>query len=295
MVTTIKHRLYEILEIIRENDRISRYFQIFLITLIILNVLAVILESVRTLLEQHFMLFLAFEVFSVAVFTIEYVIRLWVCTENPEYQRPFWGRIRYALTPVALIDLVAIIPFYLPLLIPVDLRFLRILRLTRIFRGLKLVRYSDAFDFLSRALKREKYVIMVILLILTVMFIFASALMYYAEYDAQPAAFASIPHAMWWAIVTLTTVGYGDILPVTVQGKVLGAIIAVVGIGMFALPAGVIAAGFIEEIKSGKNARAGPDSDERISSLERLAALKDRGHLSNEEYEKEKERILQGS
>ena len=101
----------------------------------------------------------------------------------------------------------AIIPFYLPLLIPVDLRFLRILRLTRLFRGLKLVRYSDPFDLLSRALKREKYVIVIIVLILTVMFIFASALMYSAEYDAQPAAFASIPHAMWWAIVTLTTVG----------------------------------------------------------------------------------------
>lgn len=134
---------------------------------------------------------------------------------------------------------------------------------------------------------------LITLIILTVMFIFASALMYHAEHDAQPEAFESIPHAMWWAIVTLTTVGYGDILPVTVQGKVLGAIIAVIGIGMFALPAGVIAAGFIEEIKSGKNARAGPDSDERISSLERLAALKERWHLSEEEFEREKQRVLE--
>jgi len=292
MIAAVRHRIYEILEVVRENDTIARYFQVFLIVLIVLNVLAVIMESVRTLLLQYFTVFLIFEIFSVAVFTIEYILRLWVCTEKPEFRRPFLGRLRYALTPVAIIDLVAVIPFYLPLLVPVDLRFLRILRLTRLFRALKLVRYSDAFDFLSRALKREKYVIIIILLILTVMFIFASALMYHAEHDAQPDAFASIPHAMWWAIVTLTTVGYGDILPITVQGKVLGAIIAVIGIGMFALPAGVIAAGFIEEIKSSKNAGCGPDPDARISSLERLAALKEQGYLSDDEYEREKQRVL---
>lgn len=293
MYAALKHRTYEILEPGKGVDTLSQCFQVFLIGLIILNVAAVILESIQALLSQYFELFLIFEIFSIAIFTIEYILRLWVCTENPEYQRPIQGRIRYALTPFAIIDLLAILPFFLPFLIPVDLRFMRVLRVMRIFRALKLIRYSDAFSLLSRALKREKYVIAVIVLILTVLFLFASTLMYYAEYEAQPEVFASIPHAMWWAVVTLTTVGYGDIYPITVQGKVLGSIIAVIGIGLFALPAGVFAAGFIEEVKSTKSTQNGITSIERLSLLERLVLLKEQGHLTDEEFEQEKKKILE--
>lgn len=289
----IKHRIFEILENDKENDKIAQYLQIFIISLILLNVVAVVLESVQALLLQYYEIFLAFEIVSVTIFSIEYIFRLWVCTENQQYQQPILGRIRYAFTPFAIIDLLAILPFFLPFLIPVDLRFMRILRLTRIFRTLKLVRYSDAFSFISRTIKREKYVIAVIFLILTISFIFASTLMYYVEYEAQPDAFSSIPHAMWWAVVTLTTVGYGDIYPITALGRVLASAIAILGIGFFALPAGIIAAGFIEEVKKPDCSDTQPDPDERISSLERLANLKERGHLSDEEFDIEKQKILQ--
>lgn len=293
MYAALKHRTYEILENGREKDIIGRIFQIFLITLIILNVLAVVLESVQSLVLQYYEFFLLFEAFSIAVFSIEYILRLWACTENPAYAHPVRGRIRYALTPLAIIDLLAVLPFFLPFLIPVDLRFLRILRVLRIFRALKLVRYSDAFSFLSRALQREKYLIVVILLILVVIFLIASTLMYYVEYEAQPEVFSSIPHAMWWAAVTLTTVGYGDIYPVTVLGKALGAIIAVIGIGFFALPAGVIAAGLIEEIKIRERTGEDSTSAERVALLERLVLLKEQGHLTDEEFEQEKKKILE--
>lgn len=293
MYATLKHRTYEILENGREKDIIGRIFQIFLITLIILNVLAVVLESVQSLVLQYYGFFLLFEAFSIAVFSVEYILRLWACTENPAYAHPVRGRIRYALTPIAIVDLLAVLPFFLPFLIPVDLRFLRILRVMRILRALKLVRYSDAFSFLSRALRREKYLIAVILLILVVIFLIASTLMYYVEYEAQPEVFSSIPHAMWWAAVTLTTVGYGDIYPVTVLGKALGAIIAVVGIGFFALPAGVIAAGLIEEIKTRERTGEDSTSAERVALLERLVLLKEEGHLTDEEFEQEKKKILE--
>jgi voltage-gated potassium channel len=293
MYAAVKHRTYEILESNREHDILSQCFQIFLIALIILNVVAVVLESIRTLLLQYYQIFLIFEIFSIAIFSVEYGLRLWTCTENPEYARPVMGRIRYAITPFAIIDLLAILPFFLPFTIPVDLRFLRIIRLMRIFRALKLVRYSNAFTFLSRAIKREKYTFAVIFLILTVLFLFASTLMFYAECEAQPEVFASIPHAMWWAVVTLTTVGYGDIYPITVQGKVLGAIIAVIGIGLFALPAGVIAAGFIEETRCTRRIENEISSVERLTVLERLVLLKEQGHLNEEEFAAEKKRILE--
>ena len=293
MYNAIKHRTFEILEQTRERDLTSQYFQIFIIILIVLNVVAVVLESVQVLLLQYYRFFLAFEIFSITIFSIEYLLRLWVCTESQEYHRPVIGRIRYALTPLAIVDLLAIVPFFLPFLIPVDLRFLRVLRIMRIFRALKLIRYSAASSFMARALRREKYVIFVSLLILAVLFVLASTLMYYAEYDAQPEAFASIPHAMWWAVVTLTTVGYGDIYPVTVQGKIIGAVVAILGIGFFALPAGIIAAGFISEVRNSGCREDTTPSDARLTSLERLAELKANGYLTEEEFLQEKQKILE--
>ncbi|MCI0486018.1 MAG: ion transporter, partial [Blastocatellia bacterium] len=174
---------------------------------------------------------------------------LWSCTTDKSFERPIAGRIRFALTPLALIDLVAILPFYLPMIFALDLRFVRILRLFRVLRLFKMARYSESLKTLGNVLKLKKEELVVSLLVLSILLVFASSLIYYAENESQPEVFSSIPAAMWWGIATLTTVGYGDIYPVTPAGKILGAIIAVLGIGMFALPAGVLASGFAEEIQ----------------------------------------------
>jgi voltage-gated potassium channel len=190
-----------------------------------------------------------FEVISVAIFTVEYLLRLWSWTENEKYRHPFFGRLRYIFTPMALIDFFAILPFYMPMFIPFDLRFLRGLRLFRVFRLLKLGRYVKSLRTIKNVFVRKKEELLITTFSVLILLIFASSLMYFVEREAQPNKFTSIPAAMWWGISTLTTIGYGDIFPITVLGKLLGSLIAILGIGLFALPAGILASGFASEIK----------------------------------------------
>lgn len=246
----IKNRIYEILEVASPNDIPSKIFDIFIITLILLNVIAVMLETVDSLNSKYAYYFWNFEVLSVIIFTIEYFLRILTCTANEEYKKPISGRIRFALTPLAIIDLLAILPFYLPMLIKLDLRFLRALRLFRMFRLFKMGRYSKALKTLGKVLKDKKEELLITLFSVFILLIFASSLMYFFEHEAQPENFSSIPSAMWWGVATLTTVGYGDVYPITPIGKLLGAIIALLGIGLFALPAGILASGFAEEVQN---------------------------------------------
>ncbi len=153
------------------------------------------------------------------------------------------------ITPLAIVDLLAIAPFYLPMLIPVDLRFLRALRLFRILRVLKIGRYSEAMRLFGKVLKAKRAELVTAVFVLVVLLIISSSILYYVEHGVQPDKFTNIPEAMWWGTVTLTTVGYGDIYPVTPAGKLLAALISLMGIGLFALPAGLLSAGFIEEIR----------------------------------------------
>lgn len=298
MYHQLKSKVYQLIASDPEKGGVtSRYFDVCLMALIIANVFVVILESVEGYYLPYVYFFYAFDVFSVAVFTVEYILRLWTCTENAEYQGPIRGRIKYAATPLALIDLLAIVPFFLPLLIPVDLRFVRAIRLVRIFRLLKLGRYSYALNLLKRAFSKEKEVLAVACFVLVILLILASSLMFYLEHDAQPEVFASIPHTMWWAIATLTTVGYGDVYPITSLGKILGSFIAVLGIGMFAIPTGVLATAFIEEVQS-KNAEKDQKKRDNspevtIALLERLDKLRDKGVLSEEEFQTQKGKILE--
>ncbi len=228
------------------DDGRSRYaniFHVILITLISMNVVAIILESVQSILLKYQTEFLIFEIFSVAVFTIEYFVRAWCIVEQPDrrYAHRVRGRLRYLLTPMALIDLLAVLPFYLAFLFSIDLRFLRVLRLIRVF---KLTRYSSAMSILLSVLRQEAKALAAALFVLMLLIIMSASMIYLFEQEAQPEKFGSIPHAMWWALITLTTVGYGDIVPVTTGGKLFGALISVIGIGIVALPAGILAAGF---------------------------------------------------
>jgi len=225
----------------------GRGLQVFLLALIVFNVLAVILESVEALATRHARLFQWFEWFSVAVFTAEYLARLWACTADPRYAHPVWGRLRYIVSPMALIDLAAILPTYL-IFLNTDLRVMRALRLFRLARLAKIGRYTEAAVVLVRVMRAKREELIVTLSLVAILGVLFASLAYYAEHDAQPDKFPDIPHAMWWAFVTITTVGYGDIAPVTPVGKVIGVCTAVLGILMIALPTGVLGAAFVEEL-----------------------------------------------
>ena len=243
-------RTYEILEG-TTNDKISKGFQIFIVTLISINVLVVIIETEESVLDEYGYLFTPFEIFSIVIFTGEYAARLVVFKLNPKYQNSRFGIIRYVFTPMMLVDLAAILPFFLPFVIA-DLRIIRIIRLLRLFRLFKLARYSDPMKTLGDVIKAKAGDLAVAFFILFIVLIFASSLMYYAEFEAQPETFSSIPASMWWGIITLTTIGYGDTYPVTVLGKIIGAGVAVIGIAVYAIPTGIMASAFTEQLRKRK-------------------------------------------
>ena len=245
---SIRTRTFQILDIGEKTDLTSRIIDILLISLISLNVLSVILETLPSLQNQYQTFFDTFETVSVIIFSIEYVARVWCSIEykHNKLAHPFWGRIRYMFTPMALIDLIAILPFYLGFFIAADLRFMRVLRLLRVF---KLTRYSSSMSLLLKVLADEARSIGAALFVLCMLIIMASSLTYLAEHEAQPEAFSSIPAAMWWAIITMTSVGYGNVTPITVAGKILASIISIISIGIVALPAGLLASGFNEALR----------------------------------------------
>ena len=246
-IMALRKRIYEILEVGKPGDTLSRNFDIFIISLIGLNVIALILESVESIHNLGPKTFSGFEYVSVIIFSLEYILRIWSCVENPAYRKPITGRLRFSVTLLALIDLLAILPFYLPFT-GFDLRFLRAVRMMRIFRVAKIGRYSQSLKTLQRVLTQKKEQLISSVFILFLLLIIASSMMYFAENRVQPENFSSIPATMWWAVATLTTVGYGDVYPVTQIGKLIASVIAILGIGMFALPTGILGAGFVEEI-----------------------------------------------
>jgi voltage-gated potassium channel len=222
---------------------------IFIVGLILANVAAVVLDSVASIRQAHGALLHTFEYFSVTVFGIEYLLRLWSAVESQPSRPSLKVRARYAVSWPAVIDLLAILPALLPML-PIDLRVLRLLRLLRMARLLKLGRYSRAMQTFGLVLRGKREELAIAVIAVLVLLLVTSSLMYYVENAAQPEAFPHIPAAMWWGAAALTTVGYGDVYPVTVLGKVLGIMSAVLGIGLFALPAGIMASGFSEALSA---------------------------------------------
>ncbi len=174
---------------------------------------------------------------------------MWSCTADEKFRHPLFGRIKYFFTPFAIVDLLAILPFYLPRLISVDLRFLRALRLIRLFRVLKMARYNDAIATLKNVILKKREELMVTVFTVFIFLILLSSAVYLVENPVQPDVFPDIPTAMWWGVVTMTTVGYGDIYPITALGRIFAAIVSILGVGLFALPAGFLASGFSEEIQ----------------------------------------------
>lgn len=236
--------MYELFEP-RLGGRAGRVVDWAILLLIAVNVTAVMLETVDPIYERFTRGFHWLEVVPVAIFTVEYLARIWSAVEAAEYRHSVRGRLRFALKFLIVIDLLAILPFYLAALgIGLDLRFLRALRLVRLFRMLKLARYSAALERFVEVLRDRREKLVIAFSANLVLLMVASSAMYLVEHPAQPDAFPSIPETMWWGVITLTTVGYGDVVPVTPLGQLVGAVVAILGIGMFALPAALIATGF---------------------------------------------------
>ena len=252
MYTKIKKRVYEIVEITKPGDRVSRAFNIFIIVLILLNVLGLMLASVDSIYSRIPGILRLFGFFSIIVFTVEYILRIWVCNLNENFKGKIIGRLKYAITPLALVDLFAILPFYIPFIIPIDLKFIRVIRLIRIFRVFKIGRYVESIRVIGNVFRKKRGELLVTLFVVIILLVVSASLMYEVGRTIQPEVFGSIPQSLWWAVITLTTVGYGDTVPLTTLGKILSSVISLLGIGLIALPAGIISSGMVDEIKRKK-------------------------------------------
>lgn len=243
----LRRRLYVILEAGKTGDTASNIFDTAMVGLILANVIAFAAETVPGIGEAWIARLELFNLISIVIFTVEYVARLWVCVEHPPLRHLPKGRVRlrWAVTPLMIVDLLVILPYYIAFFVPVDLRVLRVFRLLRF---LKLVRFSPALATLGRVLRQEQRALFGALIIMLGMLICSAAALYALEHDVQPEAFGSLPAAMWWAMATLTTVGYGDVVPVTAAGRLVGGMVMLLGLGMFALPIAIIATGFSQEI-----------------------------------------------
>ncbi len=227
-------------------SRLVKALDYALMALICVNCVFSMLESVERLAMVHGKIFHDFDVVSVLIFSVEYWLRLWTIVEDPKYADPLWGRLRYVVTPLALVDLFAVLPFYLGFIVTFDLRELRVLRLLRVF---KLTRYSNAMVIMTAVLRQEARSMGTIIFVFLVILVFDASLMYLLEHPVQPDVFSDVPTSLWWGVETMTTLGYGDMVPQTWLGKVLGGLTALLGVGMIALPAGIMASGFTEQMR----------------------------------------------
>lgn len=244
---SVRHRVHVILEAGRSSGGAGLAFEIFLIALIVANAVAVSLDSIAAFSSSYSRYFQVFEYASVAIFTLEYILRVWTAPEDPRYsERPIGDRVRYVIQPYMLIDFAAIAPAYIALFVP--FADLRILRLFRLFRLLKIARYSPAVATLIHVLSLERRALFGTLLLLVCIMSLCAEGMYIIEGHVQPQVFGNLPSCMYWAVITLTTVGYGDAVPITAAGRLLASVTAVMGLGLFALPVGIIASAFVSEI-----------------------------------------------
>ncbi|NOX67763.1 MAG: ion transporter [Gammaproteobacteria bacterium] len=249
---SLRHTVFRVLETANGNDRLSRAVDISIVALICASVVAVVLESIATLETEYADWFYWFEVVTVSVFSVEYFCRVWSSVEKENRNHSdssFIVRLRFVFSFHAMIDVIAILPFYLltfGLTGGFDMRFLRAVRLLRV---LKLTRYSSALNMLFTTISENGRSLGASFFILMTVMLLASSGIYYFERESQPVDFGNIPAAMWWAFATLTTVGYGDVTPITAGGKVFGALITVVGVGMVALPTGILASGFAQQLR----------------------------------------------
>ena len=229
----------------------DKIINVFIIVLIILNVIAVIIETVGPIHLKYKDFFYYFDLVSAIIFTVEYILRVWSSNHEEKYKHSVWGRLKYMVSLGALIDLLAILPFFLHVFFGfgIDLREIRILRLFRVFRLFRLTAYMKSAQMIINVFKSRKNELLLSLVLVLFLIIFSSCAIYFAEHlhPENKDKFTSIPATLWWSVVTLTTTGYGDMYPMTAIGKFMAGVIMLTGVAFFALPAGIITSGFLEE------------------------------------------------
>lgn len=228
---------------LRRGRGLSRVNQI-VVWVIVMSVILVIAETEPALATRFAWFFYSVEWFLLAFFSIEYLLRIWCAPENPKYR----NRLAYAIRPLALIDLLVIVTMAFTL-IGVEGVLLRLLRLGRLLRLAKLGRFSQAFQDIALAVSKRRYELCVSLIIAGVLMLISASILYVVEGEGQPEAFGSIPRSMWWSMATLTTVGYGDIVPLTLIGRIFATLTAIMGVGLIAMPAGILASAFSEVVQ----------------------------------------------
>ncbi|MCE1246456.1 MAG: ion transporter [Firmicutes bacterium] len=266
-INSAKRMLFHVLEGIgtKNEHRIGRYVNAFLMLLIAINIASVILASDTQVYYKYSNQLRIIEVISIIIFTVEYILRFWVCSVNPMF-RGLNGKILYFMSPFAFPDFLALLHFYIPGVVVWDLRFLRIIRFGKMTSMLRVSKYSHAIRTLFRVLHKKREAIRMSVSFVLTMLIISSCFIYYIEHDAQPKAFSSIPASMWWSVITLTTIGYGDMYPITPLGKFFGALVAFFGVGLFALPAAIFGSGLIEEMELQKRRTTCPFCGKRSTS-----------------------------
>ena len=263
ILSAIRQKIYNLVRDDDENSLAANIFDGIIIFFIVINVLLVILETFKGYPKWVTIDFHYVDVISVTIFTIEYLLRLWTATYIYPDVSPLKARIKYAFSIMAIVDLLAILPLYMPNIFPFDLRVLRLIRLLNIFRIFKVNHYTTALFSVRSILSKKFHQLVSSMLVVAVLMVTASVLMYNIESEAQPDKFNNAFSGLWWAVVTVTTVGYGDIYPVTVPGKILSSVIALLGIGIVAVPTGIISSGFVERIVKEDKYTAEMDKEEK--------------------------------
>lgn len=276
----MRKRIFEIIQPDRGNSLASRAFD-WLITTFILVSVVIVFAVTFDLPEEVQRALMRVEEAASVVFTVEYLLRILTADLLYPGKGALASRVRYVLSPMAIIDLLSILPFWLPMFLPCSMLALRSLRLVRILRILKLNRYFDAIRSIGEVLSSKRRELIGSLFFVGLLMLVSSLLMYSVEHEAQPEVFRNAFSGLWWAVATLTTVGYGDIYPVTVFGRILGAVIAFSGIAALAIPTGIITAGLTERIGHGK-AVEDELARQRGKDDEHDRLIKELGNLVNE-------------
>lgn len=259
--------LYHLVEETDEGSIWNKIVSWLIMGLIVASIVLIVAESFESVAVSFKQQLFYFELVSVIVFSTEYLIRILTADFLFPEESPLKARLKYMRSGMAVIDLLAILPFYLPFLITMDTRFVRTLRLLRLFRIFKLGRYSKSLKMMADVLKEKAGDLLIALFVTLLLLTVASILMYYVEHDVQPEIFPNIVATFWWAIATLTTVGYGDVYPVTGLGKLISGIIAILGIGMVALPTGIISSAFVDKITEARKAKAREEAKSNPKSI----------------------------
>jgi len=268
-----RYKIYALVNETPTSGNLHHIFDMFIVTWVILSVLAVIFESVQSISYHLHSEFIILDTIAVVIFSTEYIMRIYSAPEDPNYQAWFKGRVSFACKPTSIIDFMAIVPFYLESLLHhlFDLRFLRVFRLMRL---LKLARYSGATQSLFIVIKREWPVMKAAVFILLLLVMLAACLGYVFEHEAQPDKFENIPQAIYWSVITLASVGYGDISPITPAGRAITIVIALLGIGIFAIPAAILSSALSDQLRI-----------ERESMMTELYTMLEDGVISPDEQE----------